>query len=93
MAAFEHTDAAFTSRPPTLAGAEPPLFFQLSPFFAVCATVRNGYPRHSHFLNLLFIFSGVEARVGSHQVRQASETPLMFLPQPAPKVPDRWDAR
>ena len=28
------------------AGAEPPLFFKLSPFFAVYATVRNGYPRH-----------------------------------------------
>src|ERR1700741_976730 len=73
VAALEHADTTFRSGPPSLAGSEPPLLLQPASLFVVRAAIGHRYPTHAHFLHLLFILSGVEARVGGHQ------------PWPAPK--------
>src|ERR1700756_1379927 len=77
MSPLRHADAALTSGTPFLAVAEPALLLFAS---ALCAF--GGAVGHAHALDTLgfgsgLVLTGIEGRVGSNQVRHASDRRLV----------------
>ena len=73
VAAFQHTDAAFTAGPPFLPIAKPAFLLFPFPFVALCAAIGNADALHSLFVRRLFAAGGVEAGIARDQARHTSQ--------------------
>src|SRR5579872_6654503 len=73
MAAFEYTDAAFTTCAPFLKFSKPTLLLPLLPCGALGIVARNRNPLDPHLVSLGFVRCGEESGIGRHALRSMPE--------------------